>query len=101
MFQPPSRPGGMKTDQSSWLPHRRLSASTSAPERGGTADEEELCERKEAAFRLLIAVSAAVSLGCVLALCLLVPPMYNYVDTMGAFSRRDFAYCEVRRLLIA
>ncbi|CAD5230379.1 unnamed protein product [Bursaphelenchus okinawaensis] len=75
----------MKTTQSSWPPHHRFNKHV---------DEDEYNETKERAYQFVIGVSGIFSVTSMLCLCLVVPSMYNYVDTMGAFNRRDFAYCE-------
>ena len=67
--------------------HRRFSNSE---------DELELVnEAKEDAYRFIIVVSGLFSLCSIICLCLIVPSLYSYVDTMGQFGRQDFAYCEV------
>jgi hypothetical protein len=64
------------------IPHRRFS------------NNDELNESKEAAYQLIIGISGALSIASLLCLCLVVPSLYGYVDTMSSFSIQDFKYCE-------
>lgn len=62
---------------------------------GRGVDMEVLSETKEQAYQLIIAISSVFSIGSLICLCLVIPSMYNYVDTLETFSKQDFLYCEV------
>lgn len=81
----------MKADGCSWMPHQRLSNSAST----SNHSDEDLNESKEAAYQLIIGISGALSIASLLCLCLVVPSLYGYVDTISSFSIQDFKYCEV------
>ncbi|KAI6175788.1 Col-cuticle-N domain-containing protein [Aphelenchoides bicaudatus] len=82
----------MKAD-CSWLPHRRLSNSASTSN-ASEAQSQNLNESKEAAYQVIIGISGTLSIISLLCLCLVVPSLYSYVDTMSSFSIQDFKYCE-------
>ena len=59
-------------------------------------DEEGLVnDTKESLYQLVIGGAALISIASLLTLCLVLPSMYNYVNTVSEFGRHDFAYCEV------
>ncbi|KAI6181256.1 Cuticle collagen dpy-2 [Aphelenchoides besseyi] len=86
----------MKTTNKShsWLPHRRFSNGGESSIRHHDECVEELNETKEAAYQLIIGIAGTLSVLSLLCLCLVVPSMYSYVNTMSTFSVQDFAYCE-------
>ncbi|KAI6221133.1 Cuticle collagen dpy-2 [Aphelenchoides besseyi] len=86
----------MKTTNKShsWLPHRRFSNAGESSIQHHDECAEELNETKEAAYQLIIGIAGTLSVLSLLCLCLVVPSMYSYVDTMSLFSVQDFAYCE-------
>ncbi|CCD65274.1 Cuticle collagen dpy-2 [Caenorhabditis elegans] len=55
---------------------------------------EEYDESREKSYQVLIAVSGVLSITSLLILVLFVPSMYNYVDNISRFSRRDFEFCQ-------
>ncbi|KAI6234659.1 Cuticle collagen dpy-2 [Aphelenchoides fujianensis] len=79
----------------SWLPHRRFSNSGESSIRHHDEADGELNDAKEAAYQMIIGVAGTLSIVSLLCLCLVVPSMYSFVDTMGSFSVQDFAYCEM------
>lgn len=68
--------------------HSRLSESA-------TSVEEVLDERRERAFKWIISIAGTLSILSLLALCLVAPSAYNFIDNIGTFTRQDLAYCEV------
>uniref|UniRef100_A0A7E4ULM7 Col_cuticle_N domain-containing protein n=1 Tax=Panagrellus redivivus TaxID=6233 RepID=A0A7E4ULM7_PANRE len=59
-------------------------------------DEEELIDdRRETVYQFVISVCSVISITSLLVLCFAMPTMYNYVNTVADFGRRDFAYCEL------
>jgi hypothetical protein len=78
-----------------WLPHRRLSNSGASTSDASEDPKQTLNESKEAAYQVIIAISGALSILSLLCLCLVVPSLYSYVDTMSSFSIQDFKHCEV------
>uniref|UniRef100_A0A0N4ZBX6 Col_cuticle_N domain-containing protein n=1 Tax=Parastrongyloides trichosuri TaxID=131310 RepID=A0A0N4ZBX6_PARTI len=66
--------------------HRRFSNST---------DQLDITdEGKEKAYRITITLSAILSISSLLAICLVVPSLYDYAHSVTEFSKQDFAYCE-------
>jgi len=51
-------------------------------------------EPREEAYKWIIAVSGTLSIASLLTLCLVVPSIYSYAESVGTFSRQDFAYCD-------
>lgn len=84
----------MKTDLWS-SSHRRLSNSGASTSEASENRKDQFNESKEAAYQVIIGVSSVLSIVSLLCLCLAIPSMYSYVDTMSSFSIQDFKYCEV------
>ncbi|CAB3411244.1 unnamed protein product [Caenorhabditis bovis] len=60
----------------------------------GGCDPQHNEEIREQGYRVIIAVSGVFSIASLLILVLFVPSIYNYVDNVSIFSRKDFAYCQ-------
>uniref|UniRef100_A0A1I7WXB6 Col_cuticle_N domain-containing protein n=1 Tax=Heterorhabditis bacteriophora TaxID=37862 RepID=A0A1I7WXB6_HETBA len=61
---------------------------------GLTPHEEAVSEAREDAYKFIICISGSLSVLSLLTICLVVPSMYNFVDSVGQFTKQDFAYCE-------
>ena len=96
-FQPLIIHKQMKTDGSTWL-RRTGVCPTAAPQPRPPDRCDELNESKEAAYQVIIGISGALSIASLLCLCLVMPSLYGYVDTMSSFSIQDFKYCEVSHI---
>ncbi|CAI5442211.1 unnamed protein product [Caenorhabditis angaria] len=59
-----------------------------------TRDDEDLNEIREKGYRVIITISGVISISSLLVLILFVPSMYNYVDNISRFSRKDFTFCQ-------
>ncbi|KAE9549645.1 hypothetical protein FO519_007139, partial [Halicephalobus sp. NKZ332] len=58
-------------------------------------DEEGLVDdARESVYQFVIGGASLISIASLLTLCLVLPSMYNYVNTVSDFGRHDFAYCE-------
>lgn len=77
----------------------------------------ELHESREGAYRVIITISRSnifhfhicscwlrndmfihlslLGISSLLCICVTLPPLYNYMDSIVRFSKRDFDYCEV------
>lgn len=54
----------------------------------------ELHESREGAYRVIITISSLLGISSLLCICVTLPPLYNYMDSIVRFSKRDFDYCE-------
>lgn len=52
-------------------------------------------DRKETLYQYIIFGCSVISVISLLTLCSIVPSLYNYVNSISDFGRRDFSYCEV------
>lgn len=56
---------------------------------------ELLNDRKENIYQYIISICLFISIVSLLILCSVVPSLYNYVNNVSEFGRKDFTYCEV------
>ena len=58
-------------------------------------DDETLDGRRENAYKWVISMASILSLMSMLTVCICLPYMYNYFDSVSTFTYQDFEYCKV------
>ncbi|VDD93053.1 unnamed protein product [Enterobius vermicularis] len=57
-------------------------------------DDETLDGRRENAYKWVISMASILSLMSMLTVCICLPYMYNYFDSVSTFTYQDFEYCK-------